>query len=145
MQRTTDPFRWVHCSFLNSEAEPALSSSGSSSLCCRETQTSFGNEASTLGLGDLSLVLRHDPRLRLNFGEVITPAGFPFKRLYSSCWPADWRSTNDAACEIQPQKGSSENICAFFTSWWWFSRVAPTNLSGGRAVQIIDFLVSLKR
>lgn len=88
MQRITDPFQWVHCSILNFEAEPALSGSGGSSMCCRETQASLGNQASMLGLRDFSLVLRHDPRLHLNFEGAVTPLGFPFEGLCSSCWPA---------------------------------------------------------
>jgi len=58
-----------------------LSGPGSSHWCCRETRASVGDQAWTRGLGSFSLVPCHDPRLRLNFGEAVTPAGFAFTGL----------------------------------------------------------------
>lgn len=46
--------------------------------------------------------------------------------------------------KFNPEMDPGRTFLPFFTSRWQFSRPAPTNLSGGRAVQIIDFLVSLK-
>lgn len=80
------------------------------------------------------LALSRDPGPRLRFGEMISSAAFPFTRLGGSCW----QGTNDAACKIQPRNGSCKKSCTFFTSRWQFCP-APANLSGGRAVHIVDF------
>lgn len=115
-------------SFLNLEAEPGT---GSSSLCSGETQTSFENSALTLGLGDFSLLFRHDRRPPLNSGEAIMPPFKGFLAFLSRAVAAvtglqAYRGLMMQPAKFSPKMDSVRTFVPFFTSQSRFSSTALT-------------------